>query len=53
MMRNMLKNLEMLDNENNHLNYQSDGLLQGVEPKIYQPLMHRQKCGKKLYYITV
>lgn len=49
MTRSMLKNLELLfDNETSHMNYQSDCLLQGVESKIYKPLMQRETCGKHL-----
>lgn len=47
MTRNMLKDLEALsDDETSHLNHQSDCLLQGVESKVYKPLMQRDTCGE-------
>lgn len=47
MMRTMLRHFEKFFNEiDKHPNFQSDCLLQGVEPKIYKPLMTRETCGK-------
>ncbi|OXU24382.1 hypothetical protein TSAR_014354 [Trichomalopsis sarcophagae] len=45
MTRNMLNDLEaFFDDETSHLNHQSDCLLQGVEAKVYKPLMQRDTC---------
>lgn len=47
MTRIMLSHLEKLFDETDvNFNFQSDCLLQGVEPKVYKPLMTRETCGK-------
>lgn len=49
-MLNVLENIYASKTENEKLSYHSltNSLLQGIKPKIYKPLMERQRCGKLL-----
>ena len=52
MTRTMLKNLETIEDKSFVLNYQSDCLLEGVEAKVYRPLMERETCGEYFIFIN-
>lgn len=45
MIRVMLDDLSGHVTSQETMNYQSEGLIQGVKSKIYQPLMKRVTCG--------
>lgn len=42
----MIDNLKNYVSTNDPMEYQSDCLIQGVQSKVYQPLMKRLTCGK-------
>ncbi|XP_058790728.1 tRNA pseudouridine(38/39) synthase [Phymastichus coffea] len=45
MIKNMLQDLqELTDEKNTNIKYQSNCLLQGVESKVYKPLLERETC---------
>ncbi|XP_063986627.1 tRNA pseudouridine(38/39) synthase [Diachasmimorpha longicaudata] len=44
MIRSMLQDLECHVKSQENMNFQSEGLIQGVQSKIYQPLMKRVTC---------
>uniref|UniRef100_A0A0C9Q1B3 PUS3_0 protein n=1 Tax=Fopius arisanus TaxID=64838 RepID=A0A0C9Q1B3_9HYME len=45
MVRSMLEDLEDRVKSEESLSFQNEGLIQGVQSKIYQPLMERITCG--------
>lgn len=49
MLKEMLSELEKLNDVK--IENQLKSLVQGIEPKIYLPLMKRQKCGK-LFFVS-
>jgi hypothetical protein len=48
MLKEMLNSLEELD-DSNKIESHLKGLVYGVEPKTYLPLLERQKCGSELF----
>lgn len=54
--RRPLNNIEEelgLKNGRKEFLHQSDGMLQGVTPKTYQPLLKRSTCGKDIFWLMV